>query len=526
MIRFDHVTRRYQQDGRPALDDVSIEFERGDFVFLIGASGSGKSTLLRMILREGLPQKGKITVAGQNLGLMLEKRVPDYRRSIGMVFQDFRLLPDKTVFENVAFAMRVIGAPRSSIRRRVTKVLERVNLEHLAKRYPHEISGGEQQRAAIARAIVNEPAILLADEPTGNLDPRAAEEVMKVLRWISSSGTTVIMATHDRPIVDAMRRRVVQLHRGALVRDQQRGTYDPPPGSEAWELLRGEEADAGLRASDPTPAQPSAPAEDASEAVAGPVPAEGAPERDASDEVVTGDEAQAAPESEPEAEAAPESRTQSESEPQSEPEPEPEPSAEPEAESPAPQQEESIRVVWPRRSPQDVTAEVPEPTGDFDGTELPDLGRDGFEESEHVEEEAPEPAAAEEDPELVEDDPQPPTDGAPAPAAPNRPRPQQAKKPRLDWLAHPEEDDSGGDATDEALSAEENTRRLARPVSSPSDAARPQAPRPQAPSSEKPTTPRPKSSASQSTYTDARRTAEQLGITRSRRGFWRRRRDG
>ena len=253
MIRFENVTRKYRSSAKPALEDISVEFNRGDFVFLIGASGSGKSTLLRMILREGLPQRGKVTVAGQNLVLMVERRVPHYRRSIGMVFQDFRLLPDKTVYENVAFAMRVIGAPRSAIKKQVMKTLERVALDHLARRYPHEISGGEQQRAAIARAIVNKPAIVLADEPTGNLDPAASEEVMKILRWINASGTTVVMATHDRAIVDAMGRRVVQLHRGRLVRDEAAGSYDPPEGSQAWELLAAEQEKTGLRASDPMP---------------------------------------------------------------------------------------------------------------------------------------------------------------------------------------------------------------------------------------------------------------------------------
>ncbi|MGO1192369.1 MAG: cell division ATP-binding protein FtsE [Nesterenkonia sp.] len=253
MIRFEHVTRHYGNVDSPALSDISIELNRGDFVFLIGASGSGKSSLLRMVLRESLPQQGKVSVAGQNLSLMLERRVPEYRRSIGMVFQDFRLLPDKTIFDNVAFAMRVIGASRSTIRKQVMKILSRVKLDHLAKRYPHEVSGGEQQRAAIARAIVNSPAIILADEPTGNLDPRASEEVMKILRWINASGTTVIMATHDRPIVDRMSRRVVQLHQGRLVRDEPNGLYDPPEGSEAWEILSAEEAATGLRASDPMP---------------------------------------------------------------------------------------------------------------------------------------------------------------------------------------------------------------------------------------------------------------------------------
>lgn len=253
MIRFDAVTRHYGNAQAPALREISVEFHRGDFVFLIGASGSGKSTLLRMVLREALPQGGKVTVAGQNLSLMMPRRVPEYRRSIGMVFQDFRLLPDKTIYENVAFAMRVIGAPRSAIRNRVMTVLSRVNLEHLAKRYPHEISGGEQQRAAIARAIVNSPAILLADEPTGNLDPRASEEVMKILRWINDSGTTVIMATHDRAIVDRMARRVVQLHHGELVRDDAEGVYDPSEGSHAWNVLSQEAEKTGLRAQDPMP---------------------------------------------------------------------------------------------------------------------------------------------------------------------------------------------------------------------------------------------------------------------------------
>ncbi|WP_146339314.1 cell division ATP-binding protein FtsE [Nesterenkonia sp. NBAIMH1] len=253
MIRFDQVTRTYGSGEKPALHDISVEFLRGDFVFLIGASGSGKSTLLRMILREGLPSRGRVTVAGQNLAMMLERRVPQYRRSIGMVFQDFRLLPDRTIFENVAFAMRVTGAKRTHIRPRVTKTLQRVGLEHLARRYPHEISGGEQQRAAIARAVVNKPSILLADEPTGNLDPRASEEVMNILRRINDAGTTVIMATHDRAIVDSMSRRVVQLHRGELVRDEQPGTYDPPAGSRAWKALIAEESSSGLRAQDPIP---------------------------------------------------------------------------------------------------------------------------------------------------------------------------------------------------------------------------------------------------------------------------------
>lgn len=237
MIRFESVTRRHQDSGKPALEDVTVEFHRGDFVFLIGSSGSGKSTLLRLILRETLAQEGRLTVSGQNLGRMLPRRVPIYRRSIGMIFQDFRLLPDKNVQQNVAFALEVIGAPRREIRSRVPEVLDQVNLKHLAQRYPHEISGGEQQRAAIARAVVNRPAILLADEPTGNLDPRASAEVMAILQDISEAGTTVVMATHDRPAVDKYAHRVVHLHEGKIIRDEKPGKYDPQPGSSAWNIL-------------------------------------------------------------------------------------------------------------------------------------------------------------------------------------------------------------------------------------------------------------------------------------------------
>lgn len=390
MIRFEHVTRRYEPAGRPALEDVSVEFNRGDFVFLIGASGSGKSTLLRMILREGLPQRGKVTVAGQNLGLMLERRVPDYRRSIGMVFQDFRLLPDKTVYDNVAFAMRVIGSRRARIRQRVTKVLERVELDHLAKRYPHEISGGEQQRAAIARALVNEPAILLADEPTGNLDPRASDEVMKILRWISVSGTTVVMATHDRAIVDRMRRRVVQLHDGHLVRDEERGTYDPPQGSYAWAVLRDEETSGGLRASDPRPAlDPLTVTADAARTSAGhptsppaAVSTTTASDADADAEVDVDAERPDPPEV-PHPSAPATSQREA-------PEPPEEPQVdstsretpEPPVEMPTEASEEGIRVTWPEHlRAKSAAPEVPEPTHDFDGTEMPDLDRDGYMES-------------------------------------------------------------------------------------------------------------------------------------------------
>ncbi|MGQ7788149.1 cell division ATP-binding protein FtsE [Nesterenkonia sp. PF2B19] len=372
MIRFEHVTRRYEPDGRPALDDVTVEFNRGDFVFLIGASGSGKSTLLRMILREGLPQRGKVTVAGQNLGLMLERRVPDYRRSIGMVFQDFRLLPDKTVFDNVAFAMRVIGARRTQIRERVTEVLERVGLEDLARRYPHEISGGEQQRAAIARAIVNEPAIVLADEPTGNLDPRASDEVMKILRWINASGTTVIMATHDRVIVDRMRRRVVQLHDGALVRDDERGTYDPPRGSQAWTVLRERESSGALRVQDPR-------AHDLGEQGDGGATAPGP-------EALTADAARAAGRDVPVAAEAVEHAARAQGSASAEEGPTAEHSA-PDgtaADTASPQSlAEPVRVRWPEHlRPQQHGPDVPEPVGGFDGSEMPNLARDGYTEPE------------------------------------------------------------------------------------------------------------------------------------------------
>ncbi|WP_218220224.1 cell division ATP-binding protein FtsE [Nesterenkonia sp. Act20] len=645
MIRFEQVTRRYEADGRPALDDVTVEFYRGDFAFLIGASGSGKSTLLRMILREGLPQRGKVTVAGQNLGLMLDRRVPDFRRSIGMVFQDFRLLPDKTVFDNVAFAMRVLGTKRSAIRKRVTKVLEKVDLAHLAKRYPHEISGGEQQRAAIARAIVNGPAILLADEPTGNLDPRASEEVMKVLRWINASGTTVIMATHDRAIVDQTRSRVVQLHRGRLVRDEPHGFYDAPEGSEAWDVLAQEEGESGLRAHDPAPLK------------TGVVPMIG---RDPVDGSTTGEPF--SPEGDQPTDLSPERPAEQSPDPGEDPavlafendpvlqETTPQDYAEdlegmeltpeefdaqladlhdfPTAEHPAyedaehpaeedddahladpedaedietedtvgddehggdyeeiseehdhhsvehtvsdgafisqdePEDDESdvyadddsdvhddtdfegaehaeetgLRVTWPEHLRQETLGhDVPELHGDFNGTELPDMEQDGYaEEDFHIEEPLPEDDVTEEpvlaEPVLAEPVAEEPPTGeiAPIPAPRRRlppmyptlpppaqrpeeqhPAPRSAAQPgvashstghpeqdaanrsRLSWLAHVEED-----AAEPAPPAQEAA--VPRPL------------------------PRPKSSAAQSTYTDARRTAEHLGISRSRRSILRR----
>ena len=225
MIRFEDVTKVYARGARPALDRVDLEVERGEFVFLVGASGSGKSTFLRLVLREERPTAGRIFVAGRDLSTLSTWKVPHLRRQIGTVFQDFRLLPSKTVFENVAFALQVIGKPRHHILTTVPETLELVGLGGKEKRRPHELSGGEQQRVAIARAFVNRPAILLADEPTGNLDPTTSVGIMRLLDRINRTGTTVVMATHDDEIVDQMRKRVIELDAGQLVRDQSRGVY-------------------------------------------------------------------------------------------------------------------------------------------------------------------------------------------------------------------------------------------------------------------------------------------------------------
>ena len=225
MIRFENVTKVYARGARPALDAVDLEVERGEFVFLVGASGSGKSTFLRLVLREDRPSGGRIFVAGRDLSTLSTWKVPHLRRQIGTVFQDFRLLPNKTVFENVAFALQVIGKPRHHIMTTVPDTLELVGLGGKEKRRPHELSGGEQQRVAIARAFVNRPSILLADEPTGNLDPTTSVGIMRLLDRINRTGTTVVMATHDDEIVDQMRKRVVELDGGQLVRDQSRGVY-------------------------------------------------------------------------------------------------------------------------------------------------------------------------------------------------------------------------------------------------------------------------------------------------------------
>lgn len=225
MIRFDQVTKLYKGNARPALNAVTLEILRGEFVFLVGASGSGKSSFLRLVLKEENPSKGQIHVLGQNLGSLGSRKVPFFRRNIGVVFQDFRLLPQKNVFDNVAFTLQVIGKSKGFIQEAVPDVLKMVGLAGKTNRLPHELSGGEQQRVAIARAIVNKPAILLADEPTGNLDPSTSAGIMTLLERISQSGTTVIMATHDAGIVDQMQRRVVELVSGQVVRDERQGGY-------------------------------------------------------------------------------------------------------------------------------------------------------------------------------------------------------------------------------------------------------------------------------------------------------------
>jgi cell division transport system ATP-binding protein len=225
VIRFDRVTKQYPSQTRPALDDVSVEVQKGEFVFLVGQSGSGKSTFLRLTLREEKTNHGTIHVAGKDLARLASWKVPGLRRQIGTVFQDFRLLPNKTVTENVAFALEVIGRPKHQIAKVVPEVLQLVGLQGKGDRMPDELSGGEQQRVAIARAFVNRPMILLADEPTGNLDPATSVGIMKLLDRINRVGTTVLMATHDAAIVDSMRRRVVELDGGHVVRDQSRGVY-------------------------------------------------------------------------------------------------------------------------------------------------------------------------------------------------------------------------------------------------------------------------------------------------------------
>ena len=224
MIRLDNVTKIYKGDTR-AVDGVSLNINKGEFVFLVGQSGSGKSTMLRLLTAEEAPTEGEIHVAGKDLGRLSSWKVPYLRRNIGSVFQDFKLLPNKTVYENVAFALEVIGRPRHIMAQQVPAILELVGLANKHKNFPDELSGGEQQRVCIARAFVNRPLILLADEPTGNLDPATSVGIMRLLDRINRTGTTIVMATHDQTIVDRMRRRVVAHAHGQVVRDQQHGAY-------------------------------------------------------------------------------------------------------------------------------------------------------------------------------------------------------------------------------------------------------------------------------------------------------------
>ncbi|WEV79607.1 cell division ATP-binding protein FtsE [Janibacter cremeus] len=227
MIRFENVTKRYPSQSHPALEGIDLNIERGEFVFLVGASGSGKSTLVRLAIREEVVTSGRLLVGGHDLRKMPQRKVPQLRRQVGTVFQDFRLLPNKTVRQNVAYALQVIGRPQRAIRALVPETLEMVGLADMGDRMPHELSGGEQQRVAIARAFVNKPPVLLADEPTGNLDPATSMEIVKLLRRIHDSGTTIVMATHDNVIVDQMRQRVVELEDGHIVRDETGGSYVP-----------------------------------------------------------------------------------------------------------------------------------------------------------------------------------------------------------------------------------------------------------------------------------------------------------
>lgn len=250
MIRFENVTKRYKGTVKPALNNVDFEVLRGEFVFLVGASGSGKSSCLRMILREETPTDGRVVVLGRDLRTLTNRKVPYFRRHVGAVFQDFRLLPTKTVFQNVAFTLQVIGSSKGFIQQTVPEVLALVGLAGKEKRFPHELSGGEQQRVAIARALVNRPQVLLADEPTGNLDPATSVDIMQLLARINAGGTTVVMATHEAGFVDQMQRRVIELRHGEMVRDERHGGYGDTSSlpSLAPEQERGAAAVAALTA--------------------------------------------------------------------------------------------------------------------------------------------------------------------------------------------------------------------------------------------------------------------------------------
>jgi len=224
MIRLQNVVKEYK-NGVKALNDVNIHIEKGDFVFLVGSSGAGKSTLIKLLMKEIDPDKGKLYLANKDITKVTNRSIPEIRRHIGMVFQDFRLLQNKTVYENIAFAMEIIGQSAKEIRRQVPKVLNLVGLSHKADSFPNQLSGGEQQRVSIARAIVNNPTVLIADEPTGNLDPDTAWEIMNVLKDINRRGTTVLMATHAKDIVDVMQKRVIALSEGKVTRDDRKGVY-------------------------------------------------------------------------------------------------------------------------------------------------------------------------------------------------------------------------------------------------------------------------------------------------------------
>jgi cell division transport system ATP-binding protein len=225
VIVFENVSKMYDQNV-PGMMDASFHIEKGEFVFLVGPSGSGKSTLIKLVLKQLEPTDGRILVAGRNLHNLRRSKVPLLRRNIGCVFQDFKLLPNKTVYENVAYSLEVVGEHRRSIRRKVPEILNLVGLADKTNSLPHEVSGGEQQRVSVARAFVNHPPLLLADEPTGNIDPETSIGIMQLLLRINRTGTTVVIATHDREMVDRMRRRVIALDGGRLVRDERRGVYD------------------------------------------------------------------------------------------------------------------------------------------------------------------------------------------------------------------------------------------------------------------------------------------------------------
>ena len=224
MIHMKNFTKVYE-NGAVALNNINVDIRKGEFVFLVGSSGAGKSTFIKMLFREVLPSSGILTVNGRDVIRMANKEVPYLRRSLGVIFQDYRLLPEKTVYENISFAMQVIEAPRRLMQRSVNSVLDIVGLRDKYKCFPHQLSGGEQQRVAIARAIVNNPAIVIADEPTGNLDPETSWGIMDIFQRINAAGTTIVMATHDKTIVDAMQRRVIAIEDGQIVRDEAQGGY-------------------------------------------------------------------------------------------------------------------------------------------------------------------------------------------------------------------------------------------------------------------------------------------------------------